>query len=209
MKVWIFLLFSLFFKPTFSQDIQPEERLILSDSVVFMGIDFSTARFYNPEKVNLSGLIRDRHGPVWGQIDDYLAKGDLKYNFQKMYVKSMTALFDSSFKNLDSTWVIEDDYKGMTDSMIGAHVSSYSPTPGGRLGLVILIDQLNQVTKYATVCVVYLDLQNNKVIKVIRAEGIGSGYGYTSFWKTGVENAYHDFISKDDKYLKLLRKSFK
>jgi hypothetical protein len=211
MRLWALLIFTASQTILFSQDIKPQERLILNDSLVFMGIDFSTAKFYNPDKTDKSIYIRDRHGPVWGQIDDIIARrNDLKYDFQKKFVRPMTFLFDSSYQELDSTWVIDGDYKGMSDDEVSAHIRKCPEVATQGLGIVILIDQMDMKKKEVDICAVYVDLKNNKVIKIIRATGgIGGGFGYTAYWNTGVENAYHDFITKDDKYLKELKKFFK
>jgi hypothetical protein len=192
----------------FAQDIRPEEKVILGDKMVFMGIDFSMARFYNPEKFNESIYIRDHHGPAWGQIDEYLLKRDLKYDLQKKELQTTVAVFDSSFKSLDSSWVSDKIRPAHTDAEIQAHLKSYDVQTSEPLAMVILIDQMNAVSKIVDISAVYFDPKNKTVLKVIHAQGIGAGFGYTTFWQTGIELAYRDLIVKDDAYLKGLKKFF-
>jgi hypothetical protein len=207
-KFTALLVFVNAFFYSFSQDIQPQEKLVLSDSLVFMGIDMSTAKFIHPNKTDESGYIRDKHGAAWCQVDDQIAKRqDLKYDFQKKVVFSMTSIFDESYKQVDSNWVVAE-YNGLSDQDVKDHISKYALIPNQRLGMVLLVDKMDRTRSSLSVCAAYIDLQTDQVIKIIRGEGSIGGYGYTAFFTTGLENAYHDVISKDDKYLKALKKYF-
>ena len=209
MRFWTFLIL-LFIQQSLSAQIKPEEKLILGDSIAFIGIDFSTAKFFNPEKLSKANYIRDKHGPTWGQIDDRIVEhADMKFDLQKKFVMVNTSMFDSSFKLQDSTWVTWEDYKGLGDDQIRTHVKKYAFVPSGNLLLVLLIDKMDIVKKAVSVCAVYMDGGKN-VIKVIHAVGnVGGSYGYSSWFNTAIENAYKDFIVNDDKYLKSLKKAFK
>jgi hypothetical protein len=211
MRFWPFLIL-LFIQQSLSAQFKPEEKLILGDSIVFLGIDFSVAKFYNPEKVDKSIFIRDRHGPDWGLIDDIIVHhGYMESDLHKKYVQSMSSLFDSSYKYLDSTWVINYDYGGISDSDISAHLKTYAPIANHRLALTILVDKMD-ISKTAAICAVYFDQRDMKMIKVIRSEGKSSGgmdFGYHAWFTMAIENAYHAFTLSNAKYLKELKKTFK
>ena len=179
----------------------------MGDTLVFLGIDISTAKFVNPDKLDKSIYIRNRHGEVWGRVDDILIKRqDMKYDFQKKVIITTPTLFDNSYRLLDSNWVVEK-YEGLTDIEVRKQVSTYPLIQNSKLGLAILVDKMDMPQKQVSVCAAYIDLTTNIVIKILRAEGgIGGGFGYTAYWKTGFENAYHGVISQNDKYLKELRR---
>jgi hypothetical protein len=99
---------------------------------------------------------------------------------------------------------------GSSKSLQKDHIKEYPQFGAHGIGIVMLVDKMDMRKQLLGVCAVYIDLRSNAIIKIIRAEGgIGGGFGYTAYFNKALENAYHDLISKNDKYLKALRKYYK
>jgi hypothetical protein len=193
-----------------AQSIKPEEQVVLSDTVLYMGIDFSMARMVNPEDVDKAADIREKNMPAWATIDDFTCRNsNLKFDFQKKRVFCNVAMFDSSYLKLDNSWVLAK-YDGLTDSMVTLHVKSYPLISGYRLGVAFVIDKMDR-TKGGTLIMdaVYIDLSNNTVVKIIKCTGSGDGIGYTNYWTNGIESAYGFFKTANYNYLQRLKHHFK
>lgn len=208
MKTTSLFLFLLFASSCPAQEIKPEEKLILGDTLVFLGIDFGVAKMINPADVNQATFIRDKHGPYWGIIDDFMcAHSNLKFDFEKKVVICKTQLFDSSYAQLGSQWIVSK-YEGITPEQIGQRVKTY-PSLKQSLGLVFIIDRMDKTKEALTMYGVYVDLHDNSVLKIIKGVGAAQGFGYSMYWATGVDQAYKYFTTSDNNYLHRLKHYFK
>ena len=106
--------------------IKPEERLVLSDSLYYMGIDMSMAKLVSRTAAKGDNYKSD-YIKEWADIQKRICKEhNLKYEFSKKKAVCMASLFDSSYLQIDSSWVT-DFSKGLTPEQIAAHVKTYAP----------------------------------------------------------------------------------
>jgi hypothetical protein len=213
LKLILNLYFVLLGLSCFAQDIQPAERLVLSDTLVFMGIDMGMARmvYPDPEVISKGAYIRDKHGPAWDGIDDAMvANKNLPFDLSKKKVIPMPLLFDQSHTKLPDDWVM-NSYLGISQEAIREHVKQYPTFVGRKLGFVFIIDKLEKNGRQSLVRMygVYIDLRDNSVIKTLDCSGYPDGIGYTSYWATGIYNAYKNFLTRNDEYIPRLKRYFK
>ena len=183
--------------------------MILSDTLTFLGIDFSSAILVQPDKTDMGAMIRDKHCDGWSHIDEEIFNHfDFKYGFQKKEVRPEVHFFDGSCKKLKADWVRES-YAGMNDEDVLKHIGAYDSLPGHCLGIVMIVNEINLPKNYLSICAVYIDLDKKKPLKILRSEGNTLACcGYGSNVITAIEGAYEALVKVDDKYLKALRKYF-
>lgn len=193
-----------------SQEIQSPEKMILGDTLIFLGIDFSAAVMVQPNKADLGAMIRDKHCNGWSHIAIQIFNHyDFKYGFQKKAVIEATKYFEKSCQKLDSNW-IREKYDGLKDEDVLKHIAAYDSLPGEGLGLVMIVNEINLPKDYLSLCSVYLDLGRKRPLKILRSAGNTLACcGYGSNVITAVEYAYEGLVHEDDKYLKALKKCFK
>ena len=206
----IFLFISLCLSlPICAQDIKPDEKLILSDSLVFLGIDFSAVRMINEADVDQGPYIRDKHGPYWCIIGDYMCQHtNLKFDFEKKSVACMARLQDSSYIKLPDSWIVAN-YAGISDTALSQHIRSYPIIEGYKVGVVFVVDKMDKKKNALTMYGVYVDLRDNSVLKAIKCVGTPNGFGYSMYWATGVDEAYLHFTPDNHNYLHRLKHYFK
>ena len=192
-----------------SQDVKTEERLILGDTIVFLGIDFSMAKMINPADVDLAIKIKEKHGPYWSIIGPYMCQhSSLSFDFKKKYVACMAHRMDSSYTQLDSNWIVSS-YHGITQQEIAQHIKTYAPLPHYKVAFVFVVDRLDKIKSTLVMYGAYINLKDNSVLKTIKCEGRPDGFGYGMYWATGIDQAYLHFTIDNSNYIHRLKHLFK
>jgi hypothetical protein len=208
-RISLSLLFCLLYAGISAQSFAEAEKLILGDTIVFMGVDYSMARFVNPDKLGQGEAIRDRHGRDWAQVDEMMERSyDLYLTFHKKRVITMPSLFDKSYEKIDTHWIVRA-CDTLSDEALRAHIAQYPLMLSKRLGAVTVIDRLDNETKRAYITTAIIDLQDNSVLKVFHTSGRGAGYGYGEFYNSAIGEAFLSFGAKFDKYYREVKKYFK
>ena len=210
MKIYACIL--LFFLSSFCySQIMPEEKLVLNDTLTFLGIDFSLMKFVNKEEYLDPFFIRDKHGAYWGGMDDAMVRDrDLKLDFGKKVVISTPLLFDRSYLNLDSTWIIQS-YTGLSQTQMQERVKKYPTIPNSHLGLAFIVDRFEKDGRKSIVRMyaLYIDLNNHTIIKTFDCTSFPGGVGYSQYWGAGITGAFKNFLGQNEAYTLALKRYFK
>ena len=209
MKTVIMLLFMLPLAIA-AQDIKTTDKLALTDTLIFLGVDLSQTRMISPAEVDNGAALKDKHGPEWATIDDVMCERfPLKMDLHKKKVICRQELLEKSYQQMDSLW-ITDKYAGITETQIAQHIKTYPKVDGGyKLGLVFIVDIMNAEKKVLNMYAAYIDLSDNSVLATFNCIGGPDGIGYSRYWTTAIDNAYQYFLPINLAYLQKVKRTFK
>jgi hypothetical protein len=194
--------------PVSKNGIKPEERLVLSDSVLFMGIDLSVLKVINasPQKAT---HLREKYMDEWPHLGQTMCKEhNLKYEFSKRKLFCKPEMFEKSYEQQDSGWIIAA-YKGITAEELASHIKAYPTVSDHRLGFVFVVDRMDGNTMgHISMYGVYINLSDNSVLKAIKCSGTGEGLGAGRYWGDAIDAAYSEFMTSNQNYLHKLKEKF-
>ena len=195
-------------KPVSKTGIKPEEKLVLSDSVLFMGIDLSVLKVINPSPQKATHL-KEKYMEEWPHLGQTMCKEhNLKYEFSKRKLFCKPEMFEKSYEQLDSGWIIAA-YKGITSEELASHIKAYPSVTEHKLGFVFVVDRMDGNTNgHISMYGVYINLSDNSVLKAIKCSGTGEGLGAGRYWEDAIDAAYSEFMTSNQNYLHKLKEKF-
>jgi hypothetical protein len=195
-------------KPAGKSSIKPEEKLVLSDSLIFLGIDMSQTRLvsHNNKKTTVD---KKGYEEEWAEICGTICKEhNLKYEFSKKKLFCKADLFARSYEKIDSDWVVEA-YKGISPEEMTQHIKTYPEYATYGLGFVFVIDKMEGlVSGTVTMYGVYINLSDNSVLKTIKCSGAIEGFGSQKNWADAIDVAYNVFKVSNQDYIHKLKEKF-
>lgn len=201
-------------------DFTPREAEMLSKPIAFLGYDFGMMYFKCVKKVGEDSIILAKHSKDWLGADDVITKNELKFDFRHKQIISYPTFFDNSFENhLKQRWIFFDDTI-TSDAAIIAHIKQqYNNYPKEEFAIALLFHSIDCKEHTAEISIVYIDVANNKVLRIIRnsmrkpnqatkvkASSETTYFGYSGFYAFFFHDAYKNAIVWHDYYFKDLKK---
>ncbi len=167
-------------------------KLVLSNAIVWYGVDFSRCKLTDAKWIAKTSIIKDSKIPEWIAILN--KEFDHEWISSKIKNKIITSDLNSIqmlYKTIkDSELVSFEAYSFPIDS-IALFVKYYQLPQANGTGLVLIIESMNQPERYITGYWTFFDIQTREILYATKMKGLpGSRYGYTQYWKAGLEELY-------------------
>ena len=156
-----------------------------SGNIVFLGIDYSLARF---SYIDESAAYTIRTLPEINRLFVTEAK---KYDIGKLMGKSIVKTdldhANTTAYNLSAEHIIlNEDYKISVDDVI-ALIAKYPDSDDG-VGLVFVAENMNKKNATGSYYVTFFNLKTKEVIAACRQTGKASGFGMRNYWAGSIYN---------------------
>lgn len=201
-------------------DFTPREAEMLSKPIAFLGYDFGMMYFNCFSKIGLDSIILAKHSKSWSKADDIISKGELELAFRHKPLVFYPTYLDSSLEQLDkNNWIFYED-SFVSDATILAHIQQrYINLPKEEFAVALLFHAVDCKEHTAEVSLVYIDVVNNKVLRIVRnymrtpnqSSKIKAGsesmyFGYSGFYAFLFHEAYRGALLWHEHYFNDLRK---
>ena len=177
--------------------------------MVFLGYDFSGARFIGPEGFTDPNAIQNKYLAAWNAL--LVTEAD-KYSLQepfKLTDQHYETNTDYLTKNNYNTNVLKNTISGsytMSEDQVKALVEKHQFAKEDAVGLTYAVESLNKLQEMAYVWVTFIDLNTGKVLYTEKLVGKARGFGFRNFW-AGSFYSVKQLIDKT--YYKKWSKKFK
>lgn len=178
-------------------------------NLVFLGLDFTQARYIGSIGFADPAAIKDKHIESWNRL---LVAEPNKFSLQEPFRyssdKYRTAVDDMVKLNRSVNVAANtmDDPYSFDEAVVKKSVANYSLSGKDGIGVVYVVETLQHFNKIMTVWVTFVDLSSKKVLYTQRLEGKAAGFGFRNFWAGSVAAINKSIASK---YYKEWSKSMK
>jgi hypothetical protein len=155
-----------------------------SPEIVWLGIDFTRAKFIGPSGFN------DVHSIINTQLhsmNDLFVREPQKYNFSKFLGKTARYKIDVVYqRNLkispEGLILLSDPGNRFDQNTIQQVVDECQFPKDNLIGLMYIVETLDKNQQASFVWVTFIDLANGKVILTGKYAGRAGGFGFRNFW---------------------------
>lgn len=194
MKTFSFiLLFFAFTGTIFSQStasiFNPDEQL------TWCGVDFSHAKYIGLEYKDLAKLDKNFFSSVNNKI---IGEKD-KFDFKRIFSKKAFAYDISMVDDLNKVINIDDhvvkksaDEKQFSAEDINTFFSNYQFKDISGLGLIIIVESLNRRDNFASMYLVFFDVNTKTILLQERMVGKPGGFGLVNYWLATINRVFQD-----------------
>jgi hypothetical protein len=209
MKKLLFIAFVLFNAGTVSADNTMADLFAGKTKLVFLGLDFTQAKYIGTIGFTDPAAIQNQHMVSWNNLIEMEPK---KFSLQKAFnlkddqyaskVEDMVKLN----KSVNVANNITDSEYAITEDQVKKSVSKYSLSENDGVGVVYVVESMNKTTEKLNAWVTFIDLKTKKVLYTEKVEGKAGGFGFRNFWAGGVYKINQEI---DSKLYKKWSKSYK
>lgn len=170
-------------------------------SIVWLGVDFSEARYFGDDKDAVSG---DAIKSVFERINDLIINESDKYNLRNAFhnkaisteIQAVTTVNDATD---DSAIVSEDkgDYTRMDDAFIQNMVKRYALDSKKGVGVVFIVEGMDKSRPEAAIWVTYIRMSDQSVLLTKRLTGKAGGFGLRNFWASAIHKVLLEVEKKE------------
>ena len=166
--------------------------------VVFLGMDFTQARFIGKEKFPNSEGLKNHALKEWNR---FLATEPGKYSLKdafklkdKYYYNSINYFTKRNQKIETESKIIDGEYS-LSAEDVNKNIATYNTFEKEGLAVSFVVESFNDSKGEAHVWVAFIDLPENKVIYMEKMMGKPGGLGQVNFWA----RAIYDIVSQIEK----------
>ena len=177
--------------------------------VVFLGLDFTQAKYIGKIGFTDANAIQNQHMVSWNSLIEAEPK---KFSLQKQlklkddqYTSKVEDLIKYN-KSANVADNITDDEYSITEDQVKKSVAKYSLTEKDGIGVVYVVESLSKTAEKMTAWVTFIDLSTKKVLYTEKVEGKAGGFGFRNYWAGAVYKINENIGSK---YYKQWSKTYK
>lgn len=177
--------------------------------VVFLGLDFTQAKYIGRAGFMDPSAIQNQHMVSWNNLIEFEPK---KFSLQKpLKVKeeqysSKVADMIQYNKAANVADNITDSEYSITEDQVKKSVSKYSLSEKDGIGVVYVVESLSKTAEKMTAWVTFIDLNTKKILHTEKVEGKAGGFGFRNYWAGAVYKINQNIESK---YYKVWSKPYK
>ncbi len=193
----LFLLF-LFLAP-YSSKSQSTEDVFTSNTVIWFGLDFSSAKMIGPEGFTNPEEIVNRFFRSWNNL---ILNEQNKYDIKSFFRKN-NVIYDlkvvtkrNSKVNPDELVIESWESHEITKDEIQEIINEYDSDKSG-LGLVFIIESFNKIEDIGTMHVTFFDIESSEVLLSRKKQGESGGFGLRNYW---ARSYYNVMLECEEKY---------
>lgn len=209
MKKLLLLAFVLFSAGSVSADNTMADLFAGKTKLVFLGLDFTQAKYVGKIGFTDPSAIQNQHMVSWNNLIEMEPK---KFSLQKafnlkddQYLAKVEDMVKFN-KNANVADNITDSEVTLTEDQAKKAVGKYSLSEKDGVGIVYIVESLNKTSEKLTAYITFIDLATKKVLYIERVEGKAGGFGFRNFWAGAVYKINQEI---DSKLYKKWSKSFK
>lgn len=188
---YILLFTSLLFIQFTSGQKSMKDFFTNKTQVVFLGMDFTQAKFIGKKKFPSADGLKNHAIKSWNR---FLATEPGKYSLQeafglkdKYYYNSINYFLKRN-QTIDVAAKITDDDYSLTKEDVKKNVATYNTFEKEGLAVSFVVESFNDPKGEAHAWVVYIDLPSNEVIYMEKMMGKPGGLGQVNFWARSMYN---------------------
>jgi hypothetical protein len=159
--------------------------------LVFLGLDFTQAKYIGKEGFIDPVAIKNQHMVSWNNLIEAEPK---KFSLQdafKLKADQYKSSVDDMIKLNEAAADVKGNITNETDySLSEAHVkkavAGYSLSEKDGIGVVYVVESLSKTAQKMYVWVTFIDLSNKKVLYTEKLEGSAAGFGFRNYWAGAV-----------------------
>ncbi|MCE6992549.1 hypothetical protein [Dyadobacter sp. CY323] len=209
MKKLLFIAFVLLTAGNVSADNTMADLFAGKTKLVFLGLDFTQAKYIGTVGFTDPSAIQNQHIVSWNNLIEMEPK---KFSLQKafnlkddQYASKVADMikFNKAASVADN--IIDSEYS-ITEDQVKKSVSKYALSETDGVGLVYVVESLNKTAEKLIVWATFIDLKTKKVLYTEKVEGKAGGFGFRNYWAGGVYKINQEI---DSKLYKKWSKSYK
>lgn len=180
--------------------------------VTFLGVDFSTARYYGPPLTVDQGEMKEQ----FTKINELLENESEKYDLAKALHRTVPTKYaiyvaEKANQKIDPSTIIVPSSTPprapFTSQNVQEQVSSYTyPAGSSGVGLVFVVESLKKGTEEEIFWAVFVDMSTKQVLYSGKTSGSGAGFGFRNHWAhplyAGIQSMKYNYAQWKKKYAK-------
>lgn len=163
---------------------------------VWLGVDFSEARYILGEGDNTSGNnLKEIFERINGVIVNEPDKYKLKNRFYKQELTEQLSIVSAINEKINPANIVSEsssDYTRMDEAFIKKMVKRYQIKKQDKVGIVIIMEGMNKRLPQASMWVTFIDLSNQQVLLTKRMTGKPGGFGLRNYWASSVSKVLEE-----------------
>jgi hypothetical protein len=167
--------------------------------VVFLGLDFTQAKYVGSMGFTDPGAIQNQHIVSWNNLIEMEPK---KFSLQKafnlkddQYVSKVADMVKYN-KSVNVAENITETEHTITEDQVKKSVAKYALSENDGVGIVYVVESLSKTAERMSVWVTFIDLRTKKVLYTERVEGKAGGFGFRNYWAGAVYKINQEIDSK-------------
>jgi len=167
--------------------------------VVFLGLDFTQAKYIGPAGFMDPNAILNQHMVSWNNLIEFEPK---KFSLVKplklreeQYVAKVGDMIAHNKKANVADNITSENYT-LTEDQARKAVSKYSLSVNDGIGVVYVVESLSKNAEKMTAWVTFIDLATKKVLLMEKIEGKAGGFGFRNYWAGAVYKINENIGSK-------------
>ena len=209
MKKLLLLVFGLFSYGQASAQYTMADMFSGKAKVVFLGLDFTQAKYIGRAGFMDPTAIQNQHMASWNNLIEIEPK---KFSLQKP-LKLKDGQYSSRVEDMikynkaaNVADNITDSEYSITEDQVKKSVSKYSLSEKDGIGVVYVVESLSKTAERMTAWVTFIDLDTKKILHTEKIEGKAGGFGFRNYWAGAVYKINQNI---DSKYYKQWSKPYK
>ncbi|NIJ54904.1 hypothetical protein [Dyadobacter arcticus] len=199
MKKMLFFALLLLGAGSVSADNTMADLFAGKTKLVFLGLDFTQAKYVGAIGFTDPAAIQNQHMVSWNNLIEMEPK---KFSLQKafnlkddMYASKVEDMISYN-KSVNVKENITESEYAITEDQVKKSVAKYSLSEKDGVGVVYVVESLNKITEKLNVWVTFIDLKTKKVLYTEKVEGKAGGFGFRNYWAGGVYKVNQEIGSK-------------
>jgi hypothetical protein len=167
--------------------------------VVFLGLDFTQAKYIGPAGFMDPNAILNQHMVSWNNLIEFEPK---KFSLVKplklreeQYVAKVADMINHNKKANVADNITSENYT-LSEDQARKAVASYSLSEKEGVGVVYIVESLSKNAEKMSAWVTFIDLPTKKVILTEKIEGKAGGFGFRNYWAGAVYKVNENIGSK-------------
>ncbi len=167
--------------------------------VVFLGLDFTQAKYIGSSGFTDAGAIHNQHMVSWNNLIEFepnkfsLVK-PLKLREDQYEAKVADMIKYNKKVNVADN--ITDERYTLEEAQARKSVANYSLADKDGIGVVYIVESLSKTAEKMTVWVTFIDLATKKILLMEKVEGKAAGFGFRNYWAGAVYKINQNIGSK-------------
>lgn len=167
--------------------------------VVFLGLDFTQAKYIGRSGFMDPNAILNQHMVSWNNLIEFEPKkfslvSPLKLR-EDQYVAKVADMIKYN-KNANVADNITDESYTLSEDQVRKSIAKYALSEKEGVGVVYVVESLSKTTEKMTAWVTFIDLSTKKILLTEKIEGKAAGFGFRNFWAGAVYKINQSIGSK-------------
>lgn len=167
--------------------------------VVFLGLDFTQAKYIGRSAFMDANAILNQHMVSWNNLIEFEPN---KFSLVKplklrddQYVAKVADMIKHN-KNANVADNIIDESYTLDEAKARNAVAKFSLSEKEGIGVVYVVESLSKTAEKMTVWVTFIDLATKKILLMEKVEGKAAGFGFRNYWAGAVYKINQNIGSK-------------